>query len=279
MKFPTVILVSLIICSVVRPAPALFTKKPTAVAPNTTSQASSVEAAKKAVSPSLFQKTKALITGKPQPENKPAADIKGTKLMAVNSPDKKLFTVDGNKQLGAGAYGAVYDAKNHSSPNTPTVMKISKTPGSITMNPSLVTRNQGEPSKDFKNRVKANTAGAAAFDQAHAQATVNQENGFNRRMGLSAGKPVAVADGHQTMTAMPMKKVEGAPLYKELQKGRGDPSYISSHTLLHNAKNAIDDANNKGIQHNDAHSANIMVTKTGGKLIDYGYDFIMRFAD
>ena len=42
---------------------------------------------------------------------------------------------------------------------------------------------------------------------------------------------------------------------------------------MNNAKNAINDTNRNGISHNDTHAGNIMVTKTGGKVIDYGFDF------
>lgn len=43
-----------------------------------------------------------------------------------------------------------------------------------------------------------------------------------------------------------------ASLHQELQKGKNDPSYISSHQLLENTKQAIDQTNNMGLSHNNA---------------------------
>ena len=145
--------------------------------------------------------------------------------------------------------------------------------------PASIPQNEGESDKDYEERL--NTAPQEIIDKqrTEAKAEVEKENGFNERMGISAGKPVVVAEGFDTKTYMPMKKVHGAPLHKEIVKGREDPSYIPTHLLLYNAKNAIDETNNNGISHNDAHVGNIMVTKTGGKMIDYGYDLNHGFFD
>ena len=108
------------------------------------------------------------------------------------------------------------------------------------------------------------------------KAAVDRDNGYNQKMGISAGKPVAVSNGHVSTTYMPMKKVEGASLEQELYKGKGilgNKSYIPTHTLLSHAKAAINEANNNGINHNDTQPGNILVTKKGAKLIDYGYAF------
>ena len=91
-------------------------------------------------------------------------------------------------------------------------------------------------------------------------------------MGISAGKPVAVADGHKTTTFLPMKKVPGAPLDKELLKSKNHPSYIPSRTLINHANQAVIEANKNGISHNNAHVGNVMVTQGQGKLVSYGYD-------
>ena len=69
-----------------------------------------------------------------------------------------------------------------------------------------------------------------------------------------------------------MKRVEGVPLYKELQKGTDDPSYISTRKLLSNARAAIRETHRNGIFHKDAHVGNVMVTKDKGKMIDYAYE-------
>ena len=91
-------------------------------------------------------------------------------------------------------------------------------------------------------------------------------------MGISTGKPVIVSDGYKTTTYLPMK-VEGESLRLALLRSRTDPKYISSHILLENAKNAIIETNKNGISHNDARPENIMVTKTGAKMVNYGYVF------
>jgi tRNA A-37 threonylcarbamoyl transferase component Bud32 len=154
-----------------------------------------------------------------------------------------LFTFDKKQKIGEGLQGTVYDAKNLSKPNTPTVMKV------------------GTP--DPKG-----PSGKTA--QANAQKSVDEENRFNEKMGLSAGKPVTVTKKGEAKTYLPMKKVEGATLQDELIKDRDDPNYIPSHTLLKNTKKAIDDTNNAGINHNDVFTKNVMVKKDKATLIDYG---------
>ena len=49
-----------------------------------------------------------------------------------------------------------------------------------------------------------------------------------------------------------------------------------TYTLLNSAKKAIIETSKNGISHNDAIDAgagNIMVTKTGAKMVNYGYVF------
>jgi tRNA A-37 threonylcarbamoyl transferase component Bud32 len=127
----------------------------------------------------------------------------------------------------------------------------------------------GQSEKDYAKSKESARMGAAKTDQVEAKTKADKENGFNERMGISAGKPVAVSDGLQSKTYLPMKKVEGVPLSKELQKDRTDPSYISSHKLLDNTKQAIFDTNSAGITHNNANVDKVMVTEGKGKMIDY----------
>ena len=145
--------------------------------------------------PSLGSRAKAFFTGNSQP-SKPVANIPNTNSVAVKNQDKQTFTVDKNKSVGNlrlhGSGNQVFDAKNHSNPNTPTVMKVSNTPGSY--NPSF-TAKAGEKPKDTTKRLETERKGAAKQDQTTAQAAANRENGFNQRMGISAEKPVAVSNG------------------------------------------------------------------------------------
>lgn len=235
MKLPTVSLSLLILSSIVSAVPA--GPRNTRV----TSKEPTLEAANKALKPSLTEKVTARLTLKPKPEDKQVAPIKNTNSLAVRNEDKTTFTVQKNKYIGGGRSGNVFDAINHSDPKTPTVMKESTV--------------RAPPAK--------------------AKEAVNKENGFNERMGISAGKPVAVPFGKdQSKTYLPMKKVEGASLSSELKKGTGE-GYISSHTLLNNTKAAINETNKAGITHKDAKPDNVMVTKDKGKMIDYGYDFFV----
>jgi hypothetical protein len=235
----------LIICSIVSavPLPAGTTKEPT------------LKQANKALDPSITKKAKALLTGKPLPKNPDVADIKNTDSVAVRNQDKQVFTVDKNKpiakgEIANGARTSVYEAKNHSDPSTPTVMKVSQS-----TNKGLTT--PGIPSNP---------------GQIEAKSKATRENAYNERMGISAGKPVAITNGRYNETFLPMKKVDGVPLSQALRtpKKSADPNYMSSHRLLENTRYAINETNRKGISHNNANAGNVMVTKDKGKMISYG---------
>lgn len=266
MKLPIATVSLIIICSIANavPLPAGGSRTTVATKPE---KPPTLQDAKKALDPSLKQKITAII-GKPQPK---VADIKNTNSFAVRNEDNHIFTVDKNARIGKGDMGSVYNAVNHSDPKAQIVMKESITKGSY--NPTSVKQNPGEPKKDYNARVQTAINGAAINDHSQAKAHVDKEYGFNKKMGLDAGKPVVVSNGLNNSVYLPMKKVEGSPLHEALGKGTDHPSYVPSHTLLDNAKKAINETNSKGISHNDAHVGNVMVTKNGGKMIDYGYDF------
>ena len=201
------------------------------------------KAAQNALKPGIMGKAKALFTGNPNPKVVGKIDQNST---AVKDGKGQLFTYNNLNKIGSGTQGTVYDAKNHSDPNTPTVMKV------------------GQP----------NTWGVPVKSiHTEAQKQVDQENRFNEKMGLSAGKPVTVTKGSNTTTYLPMKKVEGNTLKDELRRGRDDPNYISSHKLLNNTITAINGANKAGITHGDVFVGNVMVTKDKATLIDYGYKY------
>ena len=227
----------IIVCSIVSAVPFPATKSRTAVAPQATTKQPTVKAAKKALNPSLKDKITALLTGKPKPAKYQAANIKDTNWLVVENEDKTIFMVDESKRIGEGDFGSVYEAKNLADPNTPIVMKETCTGGSFYDN--LVPRNPGESREHHNKRLRTARKEAATRDQKTVKALIDKEYGYYERMGLSAGKPVVVSYGYSNMIYLPMKRVEGVPLYEELQKGTVDPSCISTHQLLRNTKNAI----------------------------------------
>ena len=103
----------------------ILRKSRTSTAPTTASQGPTLQAAKNALKPSLLQKTTAIMSGKSVPQ-KQVASIPNTNSLAVKNKDKQVFTVDQSKPVGRAGATSVFDTKDHSSPNTPTVMKVSQ---------------------------------------------------------------------------------------------------------------------------------------------------------
>lgn len=171
--------------------------------------------------------------------------------VAVRNEDGKVFGFDTKKDhLGNGKFGAVYKATDYSNqkPDTNVAMKVQyQKPGT-------------------------------SLEQ-HHQNTI-REGYFNERAGLSAGKPVTKTNNYGGGESyIPMKKVEGNTLAKELQKEGNDKTKIPSKVLLANSRAEVNRVNNQlGILHNDMHPENILATKNKSTAVDYGSAHDMRMV-
>ena len=174
--------------------------------PSLSTPISSKKSAENALKLSLESRAKAALTGHPQPKDKIVAHVKkgNSVTTVVKNPDGHIYSFDRNKgSVGGGIQGEVYNAVNHSSPKTPTVVK------ETVHGYRPANQRPGETAADFKNRAPAEKTKDLKEGYGILTDWTNKEHTMLKKVGLDAGKPTIAATPNHNVAYLPMKKAEG----------------------------------------------------------------------